>query len=253
MSELHSSNSAMNSLDESFVQISRNLLRSENEVVRELLKVFAPTQTQTDQISKHASALVSQCRSRKHSVPFVEKFLHRYGLSSDEGVALLSLVEALLRVPDKRTADILTLEKFQEGNWGKHTQKNGSMLVSLDTLMMEVTSRIFPNQAQGNIDKLDKNLSSVPEAGLRRVMLAVVNFLALAFVSGSTIQRALARAKEPASFDMLGEGARTFAAADRYFESYKGAIDAIATNQQKKPALDHSLLTWNSQGAFLLL
>ncbi|MCY3540397.1 MAG: bifunctional proline dehydrogenase/L-glutamate gamma-semialdehyde dehydrogenase PutA [Gammaproteobacteria bacterium] len=241
MSELHSSNSAMNSLDESFVQISRNLLRSENEVVRELLKVFAPTQTQTDQISKHASALVSQCRSRKHSVPFVEKFLHRYGLSSDEGVALLSLVEALLRVPDKRTADILTLEKFQEGNWGKHTQKNGSMLVSLATLMMEVTSRIFPNQAQGNIDKLDKNLSSVPEAGLRRVMLAVVNFLALAFVSGSTIQRALARAKEPASFDMLGEGARTFAAADRYFESYKGAIDAIATNQQKKPALDHSL------------
>ncbi|MXZ54639.1 MAG: bifunctional proline dehydrogenase/L-glutamate gamma-semialdehyde dehydrogenase PutA [Gammaproteobacteria bacterium] len=241
MSESRQSNSTINSLDESFDQMNRNLLRSENEVVHELIEAFAPTDKQTVEISKHASMLVSQCRSRKHSVPFVEKFLHRYGLSSDEGVALLSLVEALLRVPDKRTADILTLEKFKEGNWGKHSQRSGSMLVNLATLMMEMTSRFFPNDAQRNIDKLDKNLSSVPEAGLRRVMLAVVNFLALAFVSGPTIQRALARAKEPASFDMLGEGARTFAAADRYFDSYMGAIDAIATSQKKHPSLDHSL------------
>ena len=241
MSELRQSNSPMNSLNKSFDQMSWNLLRSENEVIHELIETFAPTHKQTVEISKHASMLVSQCRSRKHSVPFVEKFLHRYGLSSDEGVALLSLVEALLRVPDKRTADILTLEKFKEGNWGKHSQRSGSMLVNLATLVMEMTSRFFPNDAQRNTDKLDKNLSSVPEAGLRRVMLAVVNFLALAFVSGSTIQRALARAKEPASFDMLGEGARTFAAADRYFDSYMGAIDAIATTQKKNPSLDHSL------------
>lgn len=241
MSELHQSRSAVNSLDESFVQISRHLLRSETEVVQELLKVYNPTSRQSTDIARHASALVAQCRKRKNSVPFVEKFLHQYGLSSDEGVALLSLVEALLRVPDKRTADILTLEKFQEGNWGKHTQSSGSLLVNLATLMMVMTSRLFPADESGSIDKLDTSLSSIPEAGLRRVMLAVVNFLALAFVSGPTIQSAIARAKEPASFDMLGEGARTLDAADRYFDSYKGAIDTIASAQNNNSNLDHSL------------
>lgn len=231
----------MNSLHLEFDQIGESLLRSENDVVQELLEKFTPTSRQSEDIGEHASALVSSCRRRKGSVPFVEKFLHQYGLSSEEGVALLSLVEALLRVPDKRTADILTLEKFQEGNWGKHSQRSGSMLVNLATMMMVMTSRLFPGDSTESLEKLDVSMSSVPEAGLRRVMLSVVNFLALAFVSGPTIQRALARAKEPASFDMLGEGARTFEAADRYFDSYMGAVDAIAAAHTKNGALDHSL------------
>lgn len=241
MSDLHPPSSTMNSLQAAFHQVGRSLLRSENEVVQELLEVFIPTSRQSEDIAEHASALVTRCRRRKSSVPFVEKFLHQYGLSSDEGVALLSLVEALLRVPDKRTADVLTLEKFQEGNWGKHSQNSGSMLVNIATMMMVITSRLFPSDTTDSIDKLDINLSSITEAGLRRIMLAVVNFLALAFVSGPTIQRALERAKEPASFDMLGEGARTFAAAERYFDSYVAAIDAISNARSKNASLDHGL------------
>ena len=241
MSKLDTSSPRDRTFDSSYIEIGQSLLRSENEVVHELLETYIPTNQQSQEIAKHAATLVSQCRSRKHAVPFVEKFLHRYGLSSDEGVALLSLVEALLRVPDKRTADILTLEKFKEGNWGKHSHRSNSMLVNLATLMMGMTSRLFPGESSGSINKLDVDLSSVPEAGLRRVMLAVVNFLALAFVSGPTIQQALTRAKEPASFDMLGEGARTFDAADRYFNSYMDAVNAIAASRSKSGTLDHSL------------
>lgn len=241
MSDLHPFSSTMNSLDLAFDQMGRSLLRSENAVVQELLEEFSPTSRQSEEVAEHASTLVSRCRRRKSSVPFVEKFLHQYGLSSDEGVALLSLVEALLRVPDKRTADVLTLEKFQEGNWGKHSQNSGSFFVNLATMMMVITSRIFPADASENTDKLDVDLSSVPEAGLRRIMLAVVNFLALAFVSGPTIQRALERAKEPASFDMLGEGARTFKAAERYFDSYMAAVSAISDARAKNTSLDHGL------------
>ena len=107
--------------------------------------------------------------------------------------------------------------------------------------MMDMTSRFFSGESLARINKLDSDTSRITEAGLRRVMLEVVNFLALAFVSGPSIQRALDRAKEPASFDMLGEGARTYAAAERYLSSYLDAVDSIASAQQKNTALDHSL------------
>ena len=241
MSDLDAVHSSTNTLNASFDEIDQSVLRSENEAVSELLEIYNPTSYQSEEIAKNAKALISRCRRRKHAVPFVEKFLHQYGLSSDEGVALLSLVEALLRVPDKRTADVLTLEKFQEGNWGKHSHHGGSAFVNLASMMMVMASRLFPSDKAENIDKLDSGLSSVTEVGLRSVMLAVVNFLALAFVSGPTINRALARANEPASFDMLGEGARTFSDADRYFESYMEAIDAIATTRSKNKSMDHGL------------
>ena len=241
MSDLNTINTPKNTLATSFDEIDRSLLLSENEAVQAFLGVYTPTNRQNEDIAKHARSLVTQCRRRKHSVPFVEKFLHHYGLSSDEGVALLSLVEALMRVPDKRTADVLTLEKFQEGNWGKRSHGSGSAFVNLATMMMVMAGRLFPNDSSENIDKLDTGLSSVTEAGLRRVMLTVVNFLALAFVSGPSIQRALARANEPASFDMLGEGARTLAAAERYFDSYMNGVDSIVAARSKKASLDHSL------------
>jgi len=182
-----------------------------------------------------AKDLVEGARARRDERPFLDAFLQEFGLSNQEGIALMCIAEALLRIPDDDTADRLIAEQLAGADWSAHAGKSESLFVNASTWGLMLT---------GGILDLDPSIKSDTAAWLRTltrkagepvVRLAVrraMRIIGGEFVVGRTIEEALKRgAGEKAlalcSFDMLGEGARTQHDADRYLASYEHAIDAI--------------------------
>ena len=181
-------------------------------------------------IDGRATRLVEAIRARAGGLGGVEDFLHAYALSTKEGLALMVLAEALLRVPDAGTADRLIEDKLRTGDWAHHDTRSTALLVSASAWTLGLTARVIhPGETpEGIVEALIKRLG-LP--AVRAATRQAMRLLGSHFVLGQTIDEALARARAGReylySFDMLGEGARTAADAERYFESYAGAIAAI--------------------------
>ena len=181
-------------------------------------------------IDARATALVTAIRERTGGLGGVEDFLHAYALSTKEGLALMVLAEALLRVPDADTADRLIEDKLKSGDWAHHDTRSTALLVSASAWTLGITARVIhPGETpEGIVEALVKRLG-LP--AVRAATRQAMRLLGSHFVLGQTIEEALARADTGReflySFDMLGEGARTLADATRYFESYANAIAAI--------------------------
>ena len=181
-------------------------------------------------IDARATRLIEAIRAGTGRIGGVEDFLHAYALSTKEGLALMVLAEALLRVPDSATADRLIEDKLKVGDWTGHDAKSASLLVSASAWTLGITARIIhPGETpEGIVDALVKRLG-LP--AVRTATRQAMRLLGSHFVLGQTIDEALARAGAHReflySFDMLGEGARTAADAERYFEAYANAIAAI--------------------------
>ncbi len=183
-------------------------------------------------IDARATGLIEAIRSRKVGLGGIEELLREYSLSTKEGLALMVLAEALLRVPDAATADQLIEDKLGQGDFAHHEAKSDAFLVSASAWALGITARVIqPGETPtGIVSSLAKRLG-VPtvRTATRQAMRVMGNH----FVLGQTIEEALKRARSGTgklyrySFDMLGEGARTQADADRYFASYTAAIDAI--------------------------
>jgi RHH-type proline utilization regulon transcriptional repressor/proline dehydrogenase/delta 1-pyrroline-5-carboxylate dehydrogenase len=187
-------------------------------------------------IDARATALVRAIRARSGGLGGVEDFLHAYALSTNEGLALMVLAEALLRVPDADTADRLIEDKLRSGDWAHHDARSSALLVSASAWTLGITARVIhPGETpEGIVEALIKRLG-LP--GVRTATRQAMRLLGSHFVLGQTIDEALARAHAGPeylySFDMLGEGARTRADAERYFASYASAIDAIGRSAGK--------------------
>ena len=185
-------------------------------------------------IDQRATRLVQAIRARVGGLVGglggVEDFLHAYALSTKEGLALMVLAEALLRVPDADTADRLIEDKLKAGDWAHHDTRSTALLVSASAWTLGITARVIhPGETpEGIVEALVKRLG-LP--AVRAATRQAMRLLGSHFVLGQTIEEALARADIGReflySFDMLGEGARTAADAQPYFESYADAIDAI--------------------------
>jgi RHH-type proline utilization regulon transcriptional repressor/proline dehydrogenase/delta 1-pyrroline-5-carboxylate dehydrogenase len=181
-------------------------------------------------IDLRATRLVQAIRARLGGLGGVEDFLHSYGLSTKEGLALMVLAEALLRVPDAATADRLIEDKLKAGDWAHHDARSSGFLVSASAWTLGITARVIhPGETpEGIVDSLVKRLG-LP--AVRAATRQAVRLLGSHFVLGETIGDALKRASGKQeflySYDMLGEGARSGADAERYFESYAHAINAI--------------------------
>jgi len=180
-------------------------------------------------IDARARKLVESIRAHAGGLGGVEDFLHAYSLSTREGLALMVLAEALLRVPDAATADALIEDKLAAGDWSRHGGSD-ALLVSASAWTLGLTAQVIqPGETpDGIVESLVKRL------GLPTVRLATrqaMRLLGSHFVLGQTIDEALSRAGSHRefrySFDMLGEGARTAADAERYFDAYAAAIAAI--------------------------
>jgi RHH-type proline utilization regulon transcriptional repressor/proline dehydrogenase/delta 1-pyrroline-5-carboxylate dehydrogenase len=181
-------------------------------------------------IDARATRLVGAIRARTGGLGGVEDFLHAYALSTKEGLALMVLAEALLRIPDADTADALIEDKLKSGDWAHHDTRSTALLVSASAWTLGITARVIhPGETpEGIVEALIKRLG-LP--AVRTATRQAMRLLGSHFVLGQTIDEALERARAGPeylySFDMLGEGARTAADAERYFESYAGAIAAI--------------------------
>ncbi|MCC6775797.1 MAG: bifunctional proline dehydrogenase/L-glutamate gamma-semialdehyde dehydrogenase PutA [Hyphomicrobiales bacterium] len=177
-----------------------------------------------------ATRLIEGIRARTGGLGGIEDFLHAYSLSTKEGLALMVLAEALLRVPDAMTADRLIEDKLASGDWATREVKSNAFLVSASAWTLGLTARIIhPGETpDGIVEGLIKRLGLPAVRGATR---QAMRLLGSHFVLGQTIEEALGRAGSHRelrySFDMLGEGARTRADAERYLASYAHAIDAI--------------------------
>nr|WP_232830775.1 bifunctional proline dehydrogenase/L-glutamate gamma-semialdehyde dehydrogenase PutA [Tropicimonas sp. IMCC34011] len=165
----------------------------------------------------------------------MEAMLAEYGLSTQEGVALMCLAEALLRVPDSPTMDALIEDKIAPSEWGTHLGRSSSSLVNASTWALMLTGRILRDDDGGGIaGTLRGAVRRLGEPAISRAARQAMRVMGAQFVLGRDIDEALSRAKSQGrqgythSFDMLGEAAMTQADADAYFASYKSAIDRIA-------------------------
>jgi RHH-type proline utilization regulon transcriptional repressor/proline dehydrogenase/delta 1-pyrroline-5-carboxylate dehydrogenase len=192
-------------------------------------------------IDMRATRLIEAVRSRTGGLGGIEDFLHEYSLSTKEGLALMVLAEALLRVPDAVTSDRLIEDKLKGGDWSHHQVKSSALLVTASAWALGVTARIVqPGETPDSIIEQVAKRLGLP--AVRAATRQAMRLLGSHFVMGQTIEEAMVRAgKVPEfrySFDMLGEGARTAADAERYFHSYADAITVIGAAAGSHPLPD---------------
>jgi len=198
-----------------------------------------------------AMALVEGARARRDERPFLDAFLQEFGLSNQEGIALMCIAEALLRIPDDATADRLIAEKLATGDWSSHAGRSESLFVNASTWGLMLTGGILELDPSIQSDAGGWLRSLTRKAGEPLVRLAVrraMKIIGGEFVVGRSIEEALARsAREPevglCSFDMLGEGARTGQDAQRYLKSYQHAINVIGAQAAGRPAHEVSSIS----------
>src|SRR5687767_10096899 len=205
---------------------------ADEDLVPRLLAETAQDAATAKRITARARRYIQGIREARGGIGGLEDFMHEYSLSTKEGLALMSLAEALLRVPDAATQDRLIEDKLGAGDWEQAARDAESWLVSATTWALGLTARIVhpPETPEGIIGRLAQRLG---QPTVRTAARQAMRLLGHQFVLGETIEDALSRARGTRregyrhSFDMLGEGARTAADAERYFDSYARAIEAI--------------------------
>ncbi|TNE77506.1 MAG: bifunctional proline dehydrogenase/L-glutamate gamma-semialdehyde dehydrogenase PutA [Gammaproteobacteria bacterium] len=187
-----------------------------------------------------ARRLVTACRADRHRAGTLESFLKEFGLSNREGIALMCLAEALLRVPDEATADRLIAEKIRDGDWASHRGHSDSLFVNASVWGLMLTGEVLPLEGEVTEDTpgwVMRLVNRLGEPVVRKAMMQAMRIMGSQYVMGRTLSEAMQRGHEEFpratfSFDMLGEGARTRQDADRYFDAYADAIRQIGSANQ---------------------
>ena len=178
-----------------------------------------------------AKSLVGAVRAKKDRQTAIEAFLHEYQLDSEEGIVLMAIAEALLRIPDSRTQDLFLQEKLTHADWRSHLQHSDSFLVNFSTRTLLFT-RQFEDHVASSERVFEHLISRLGTPLIRTALKQAMQHLAQQFVIAESIQQAVQRCEQnPAyrySFDMLGEAALTATDAERYYQSYSEAIATLA-------------------------
>src|SRR5690606_34368521 len=214
-------------------EIRKHYLADEAASLTRLIDLTGLSLPRREAISAHAAELVRAVRtgSDRH---LMESFLAEYGLSSEEGVALMCLAEALLRVPDAETVDDLIRDKIAPHDWSAHSGESSSIFVNASTWALALTGRVLEEGEQGVAQTLRALVRRLGEPVMRRAVAAAMRVMGDRFVLGRSIAEAVRRGRDQAkkgylySYDMLGEAARTEADALRYHKAYADAIAALA-------------------------
>jgi RHH-type transcriptional regulator, proline utilization regulon repressor / proline dehydrogenase / delta 1-pyrroline-5-carboxylate dehydrogenase len=207
----------------------------ESQAAARILAVAEIPAEMRDRIAERARGLVAAVRRERLGKGGIDAFLHEYALSSPEGVALLCLAEALLRIPDAETIDRLIRDKIGEADWERHLGRSESIFVNASTWALMLTGRLLRDEpAEHDLRAaLRRFVARSGEPVVRQAVTAAMHILGRQFVMGRTIDEALERARNAErhgyrhSYDMLGEAAHTAADAARYGAAYDGAIAAI--------------------------
>ena len=224
--------------------IRASYLPDEDEALARLIAEAGLGAGQRAAISAYAAQLVRAVRGSADP-RLMEAFLSEYGLSSREGVALMCLAEALLRVPDAGTMDDLIRDKIAPHDWSAHSGESGSIFVNASTWALMLTGRVLED-GEGGIERTVRGMvRRLGEPVIRAAVAAAMRELGENFVLGRTIAEALKNGRPLTakgylySFDMLGEAARTEADAQRYARAYAQAIAALAKVAKSEDIADN--------------
>ncbi|WP_045836787.1 bifunctional proline dehydrogenase/L-glutamate gamma-semialdehyde dehydrogenase PutA [Hyphomicrobium sp. 99] len=220
-------------------EFAAQYLMDEPRLVGALIERALFTEDERRRTADVARRLVHAARADKSSHAGIDAFMHEYGLATDEGVILMCLAEALLRIPDAETANAFIADKISGGAWEKHRGHSESLFVNASTWGLMLTGRIMRLREAKGANPFQAMKRLVARSGEGTIRLAIrqaVRLLGEQFVLGSTIEGALSRSRAFAdkgyrfSYDMLGEAARTVQDAERYFQRYMLAIDAVGAD-----------------------
>ena len=229
-------NAANSPLSKARLVLRQNKHEGENKMAASMLADFPLSQSELDSIVETAHAIVTKSREMSAERGTLDAFMQEFGLSNQEGVALMCLAEALLRIPNAETQDALIAEKIASGNWADHRGSSQDLFVNAGVWALMLT---------GGVIKLDENVtrdaagwtkSAVARLSgpvIRKAVMQAMRIMGHQFVFGRTIKEALKhREKRDAgnrlfSFDMLGEGARTAADAERHQSLYRQVIGEV--------------------------
>jgi RHH-type proline utilization regulon transcriptional repressor/proline dehydrogenase/delta 1-pyrroline-5-carboxylate dehydrogenase len=226
--------------------ITRATRVPEADAVRALLPEATLTEAQRGRAQALARELAAKVRDERRDATGADALMHAFALSSDEGIALMCLAEALLRIPDTATADALIRDKISHGDWRAHAGSSDSMFVNAACWALLVTGKLVAEAPDaGTLSRaLSGALARVGEPAVRAAMRAAMRFLGEQFVLAETVEDALERARLREaegyrySYDMLGEAALTAEDALRYHEAYAAAMHAIGRSAHRRGVVE---------------
>ena len=216
--------------------ISAHYLADETALVNKCLALATLPTEHANLVVRQAAGWVERVRQLKNDQSPLDAFMQQYDLSSEEGVLLMCLAEALLRIPDDATADKLIADKLGDADWESHFGKSDSLFVNAGTWGLMLTGKIvkLAPETTGNFKSaINKLIAKSTEPVIQLAVRQAMKLMGSQFVMGRTIGEALKNARSKAhraylhSYDMLGEAALTGADAERYFRAYQDAISAI--------------------------
>jgi RHH-type proline utilization regulon transcriptional repressor/proline dehydrogenase/delta 1-pyrroline-5-carboxylate dehydrogenase len=225
-------------------EISTHHLIDETRLLGGLIERAVYTEDERRRTAEIARRLVISARANRSKHSGIDAFMREYGLSSEEGVILMCLAEALLRIPDAATADRFVAEKLAGGQWERHRGHSDSLFVNASTWALMLTGRLVkPRDTKnaGALESLKRLVARSGESMVRQAIRQAVKVLGDQFVLGRTIGDALRRAEAYESrgyrfsYDMLGEAARAEGDARRYFDRYMAAIEAVGAKAGRRP------------------
>ena len=218
--------------------IRRAKFTDEESLIATLLDAPPYDDELAGRIGNDAAALVRAVRADRAGRTMLDRFLAEYGLSNQEGVALMCLAEALLRIPDSGTAERLIADKLGTGAWSSHIGHSEDLIVNASTWALMLTGRLVALDREFASDPLEwmrRLANRLGEPVIQGALRQAMHILGAEFVLGRTIEEALRRSAESVrySYDMLGEGARDARSANRYFNAYSHAIESLAAAKRE--------------------
>lgn len=217
----------------------RNKRQNDHDLIQKLIETSNLSMRARADIKARAAGYVEALRAEARP-SLMEAFLAEYGLSSDEGVALMCLAEAILRIPDARTLDALIDDKIARANWSEHLNQSSSVLVNSSTLGLLLSKQVLGTDGAGIAEVWQGLVRRVGTPAVRAAVKAVIRQMGHQFVLAETIDAAIRRSTRDDkqgfsySYDMLGEAALTAEDAHRFRFQYQYAIDTIAQKQKLK-------------------
>ncbi len=223
-------------LDQLWSLISPLYMEDESTWLQQLLPLAIPSQTEKEIIQQQTTALIKAIRADKKSIQMVDALLLEYSLDTQEGILLMCLAEALMRIPDNATADALIRDKLTVADWKSHLQHSDSVFVNASTWGLMLTGKVIglaESETKSPPQALSRLVNKLSEPVIRQAMHQAMKIMGHQFVLGRTIEEAQKNGQPGQkkgydfSFDMLGEAALTAKDAHKYFNDYYQAIEAI--------------------------
>ncbi|MCG9546683.1 bifunctional proline dehydrogenase/L-glutamate gamma-semialdehyde dehydrogenase PutA [Vibrio sp. Isolate33] len=215
--------------------ISPLYMVDETQWLEQLLPLATPSESEKQQITEKTTSLIEAIRADKASIQMIDALLLEYSLDTQEGILLMCLAEALMRIPDSATADALIRDKLSVADWKSHLKNSDSVFVNASTWGLMLTGKVvgLSSKEQSAGQAVNRLVNKLSEPVIRKAMHQAMKVMGHQFVLGRSIAEAQKNGKSMRdkgftySYDMLGEAALTTADANKYFKDYLMAIEAV--------------------------